>query len=47
MEKNPIFGNVVHMAGGGTTAGIRRMQESSAQVSSANNPWSQLHVKKD
>lgn len=43
MEKNLIFGNALHMAGGGTIAGIRRMQELSAQVSSAHNLWSQLH----
>lgn len=35
MEKNLVFGNAIPMAGGGTTAGIRRMQELSAQVSSA------------
>ena len=35
MEKNLAFLSAVPMAGGGRTAGIRRMQELSAQVSSA------------
>lgn len=42
MEKNRVFGNAVHMAGGSTIAGIRRMQELSAQVSSVQKLWSQL-----
>lgn len=45
-EKNLAFGNADHMAGDGTTAGIRRMQESSARVSSMPKLWSQL-LKKD
>lgn len=42
MERNLISGNAAHTAGGNTTADIRRMQELSAQVSSAHNLWSQL-----
>jgi hypothetical protein len=46
MEKNLIFGSAIHMAGEGTIAGIRRMQESSVQVSSAHTPG-QSYIKKD
>lgn len=45
MEKSLVFGSAVHMAGGGTTAGTRRMQESSAQVSGAHDLWSKLYKK--
>lgn len=33
MEKKLVFGNALHMAGDGTIAGIKKMQELSAQVS--------------
>lgn len=45
MEKNLVFHNAIHMAGGGKIVGIRRMQALSAQVSFAHNLWSQLHKK--
>lgn len=37
MEKKHVFGSALHMAGGAKIADIRRMQELSAQVSSAHN----------